>query len=147
MSRRTIIIIGVAVVVLLGAAGFSLAFAISHFSQGSASASVTPTPTATATTGSANGKNKKHNYTGVIQSIGSQSFVLAKKGKKSMTITVIVNNETKYSGPGGSASFSSLQVGETVEVRGTLDSQAQTVQATNIIISPSSGSATPTPTP
>ena len=145
MSTRSIIIIGALIVVLLGAAGFGLAFAVSHANSGSASVTPTPTTVATVTTTTTT-KNKKGNkkYTGVIQSLGTNSFVLMETGKKAKSITIMVDAQTKYSGPNGGISFSDLQFGENVTVKGTLDSQGQTVTASDVMVT-SSGNATPTP--
>ena len=83
MSKRSIIIIGVLIVVLLGTAGFELALVISRANAGTASVTPTPTtaPTVVATTTTKNKKGNKK-YTGVIQSLGTNSFVLMEKGKK-----------------------------------------------------------------
>src|ERR1700726_4253279 len=112
MSTRTIIIIGSLLVVLMGAAGFGLAYTVSHTNSGTAS--VTPTPTAATVATTTRTKNKKGNkkYTGVIESLGTNSFVLTQSGKKAKTITVVVDDQTVYNAPGGKISFSSLMVGE-----------------------------------
>jgi hypothetical protein len=145
MSTRSIIIIGALIVVVLGAAGFGLAFAVSHMNAGSASVTLTPTtaPTVVATTPTKNKKGNKK-YPGIIQSLGTNSFVLMETGKKAKSITVMVDDQTKYSGPNGRISFSDLQVGENVTVKGTLDNQNQTITASNVTVT-SSGNATPTP--
>jgi hypothetical protein len=145
MSTRSIMIIGALIVVLLGAAGFGLAFAVSHMNQGSASVTPTPTtaPTVVATTTTKNKKGNKK-YTGVIQSLGTNSFVLMETGKKAKSITIMVDDQTKYSGPNGKISFSNLQVGENVTVKGTLDNQSQAFTASNVTVMLSSN-ATPTP--
>ncbi len=148
MSTRSIIIIGSLIVIVLGAAGFGLAFAVSHGNAGMASATPTPTVGLTAVTSTKtknkNGNNKK--YTGTIQSLneGANEFVLMETGKKAKTITVMVDDQTKYSSPNGKITFSNLAVGENVTVKGTLDSQAQTLTATTVTVT-SSGSSTPTP--
>jgi hypothetical protein len=91
-------------------------------------------------------KNKKGNkkYTGVIQSLGTNSFVLMGTGKKAKSITIMVDDQTKYSGPNGKIAFSDLQVGENVTVKGTLDSQSQAFTASAVTVM-ASGNATPTP--
>lgn len=145
MNTRSMIIIGSLVVVLLGAAGFGLAFAVSHANSDSAIATPTPTTAATVPT-TPKTKNKKANkkYTGIIQSLGTNSFTLMQAGKKAKSITVMVDDQTKYSGPNGRISFSNLQVGENVTVKGTVDSQSQAFTASDVTVT-SSGNATPTP--
>jgi hypothetical protein len=141
MKTQTLIIFGAVLVVLMGGAGFGLAYAVSHMNSGSAT--VTPTPTTTATVATTTKvKNKK--YTGHIQTLGNNSFVLLPKAKKAKPVTIMVDNQTVYKGPGGKISFSSLTVGEMVTVKGSLDSLGQTVIATNVTVVPS-GNATPTP--
>jgi hypothetical protein len=141
MQTRTLIILGALLVVLMGGAGFGLAYGVSHMNSGSAT--VTPTPTTAATAGTTTKvKNKK--YSGDIQALGNNSFVLLTKGKKAKPITIMVDNQTVYNGPGGKISFSSLTVGESVEVKGSLDSQNQTVTAESVTVL-SSGNVTPTP--
>ena len=135
MSTRSIIIIGALIVVVLGAAGFGLAFAVSHANAGSPTVTATPTtaPTVVATTPTKNKKSNKK-YTGVIQSLGTNSFVLMGNGKKAKSITVMVDDQTKYSGPTGGISFSDLRVGENVTVKGTLDNQSQTITASAVTV-------------
>jgi cytochrome c biogenesis protein ResB len=65
-------------------------------------------------------------------------------GKKAKSITIMVDDQTKYSGPNGKISFSNLQVGENVTVKGTLDNQGQAFTASNVTVTLSSN-ATPTP--
>lgn len=145
MNTRTIIIIGSLLVVLMGAAGFGLAYTVSHMNSGTASVAPTPTPTASVTT-TTRTKNKKANkkYTGVIESLGTNSFVLTPSGKKAKTITVMVDDQTVYNAPEGKISFSGLMVGEMVQVKGAVDSQTQAYTATDVTVT-SAGNATPTP--
>jgi hypothetical protein len=128
----------------MGAAGFGLAYTASHMNSGTAS--VTPTPTQPSVATTTRTKNKKANkkYTGTIESLGTNSFVLSQSGKKSKTVTVMVDDQTVYNGPGGKISFSSLVVGEMVQVKGMVDSQTQAYTATDVTVT-SSGNATPTP--
>jgi hypothetical protein len=142
MQTRTLIILGALLVVLMGGAGFGLAYGVSHMNSGSAT--VTPTPTTAATAGTTTTKVKNKKYSGDIQALGNNSFVLLSKGKKAKPITIMVDNQTVYNGPGGKISFSSLTVGESVEVKGSLDSQNQTVTAKSVTVL-SSGNVTPTP--
>jgi len=127
----------------MGAAGFGLAYTVTHINSGTAS--VTPTPTAATVATTTRTKNKKGNkkYTGVIEMLGANSFVLS-SGKKSKTITVMVNDQTVYNGPEGKISFSSLMIGEMVQVKGTVNSQTQAYTATDVTVT-SSGNTTPTP--
>ncbi|HLH61989.1 MAG TPA: DUF5666 domain-containing protein [Ktedonobacteraceae bacterium] len=134
MSTRSLIIIGSLLVILMGAAGFGLAYAVSHASSGTAS--VTPTPTTIATTPATTktkNKNKNKNYTGTIQSVGANSFVMTQSGKKAKTLTVIVSDQTTYtSSTGGTITFSDLKPGDQVTVKGSLS--GQTLTATSITV-------------
>lgn len=144
VSKRLLFLTGVLVVVVMLAAGIGLAYAFSALGQQNAtnanlSATVTASALASPTPGKASGQRK---LTGVIKSLSGQSFVLsANQGKR--TVTVEVNGQTKYIRAGKPASFSDLQVGETVVVLGTYDASSKTMTATRITIA--SASATPTP--
>jgi hypothetical protein len=144
ISRRVLIIIGVATVVLVGAISFTLAFAFSHVNANQAStASDTPTvvpPVTTQKTGN------RACPLGVIQSLGNQSFVVsANQGKR--TITVNVNDQTTYveRGSQASLSFTNLTVGEKVRVtaQGPCGRQDATVLAQTVTVLPAVGSPTP----
>ncbi|HJT57616.1 MAG TPA: hypothetical protein VJ761_14030 [Ktedonobacteraceae bacterium] len=142
MNTRSIILIGALIVVILGAAGFGLAFAVSH--MGAGTATVTPTPT-TAPTVVTTTKTKKQNsnkkYTGVIQLINTNSFVMTEIGKKAKTLTVMVNDSTTYSSTGGKITFSALKAGEVVVVKGALS--GQTLTAVSVTVTYSGGTPTP----
>ena len=140
MKKRTLLIIlGVLGIVLVGMIGLALAFAIGSPSRAS-TASGTPVPTETAVVGTSSTK-KVRKVTGIIQSLGTQSFVIkGANGKKTTTITV--DNKTKYSAASGSISFSDLQVGNTVQVRGTYDQSSQTILAQRVTLEAPTGSIT-----
>lgn len=150
ISKRVLIISGIAFMLALGVAGFLLAFALSqaHSASTSATASATPPLVASDTTG-ATGNTIPH-VTGTIQSLGNSSFVLSMNSGK-RTVTVTVNNQTTYSKrkkvQSSFTSFSDLQVGERVQVdvQGTFSKQDSTVVAQKIILLPTT-LATPTPT-
>lgn len=142
MNTRSIIIIGVLIVVVLGAAGFGLAFAVSHIGTGTANVTPTPTtaPTAVTTTKTKN-KNGNKKYTGVIQLINTNSFVMTETGKKAKTLTVMVNDQTTYSSTAGKITFSDLKAGELVVVKGALSGQTLTAVSVTVTYS----GVTPTP--
>src|SRR5712691_2340566 len=131
--RRLLIIIGIAAVVLIGVAVLAMGVAFGHTGQTSSS-SLTPTPSSTTV-------NKPRLFVGVIQSLSGQSFVLALNHKKK-TVTVLVNDRTKYSTPSGTASFGDLQVGQMVQVRGRVNPQDQTVLALSVRILPPTSTVT-----
>lgn len=147
VTKRTMIIIGAAVVVVMLAAGLGLAYAFSALGQASAananlSATATAGAMSTPTIGTSKGTRRA---VGVIKSLGTSSFTLAiNKGKK--TITVNVDSTTKYTHNGQQAAFTDLQVGQTVAVEGTIDTATLTARATHVVISPTP-KATGTPTP
>lgn len=146
ISKRALWIIGVIVVVVMLAVGIGLAYAFSSLGQANAANSnLSATATASAQVTPAAKKTAQRRAVGVIQSLGNQSFVLSTQQGKH-TITVDVSSSTKYTRAGQSASFSDLQVGETVAVTGTFDTKTKTAHATRIVIAPASKSATPTPT-
>src|SRR5438270_8304779 len=110
MSKRLLIIIGVVSVIVLALAGFGLAFALAPHSGQASTSSGTSTPTTTAST-------KTRNVTGVILTLGNQSFDM-KVGKGKKTMTVNVSAQTKITTAQGAGTFSDLQVGQTVQVKG-----------------------------
>lgn len=144
VSRRVLIIIGVATVILVGAISFTLAFAFSHVNANqAATASDIPTvvpPVTTQRTGN------RACLLGIIQSLGKQSFVVStNQGKR--TITVNVNDQTTYVERGSqtSLSFTTLTVGEKVRVtvQGPCGKQDTTVLAQTVTVLPAVGSPTP----
>lgn len=144
ISRRILIIIGVATVVLVGAISFTLAFAFSHVNANqAATAGDIPTVVPSVTTQKT---GNRACLLGVIQSLGNQSFVVStNQGKR--TITVNVNDQTTYveRGSQGSLSFTTLTVGEKVRVtaQGPCGKQATTVLAQTVTVLPAVGSPTP----
>ncbi|TMC86744.1 MAG: hypothetical protein E6J22_18610, partial [Chloroflexi bacterium] len=109
--KRLLIIIGILLILLVGVSVYTLAVLLSDTSQSSQSTfSTTPTQAAPTIISSAQG------FIGTIQSLGNQTFVIALANQKK-TITVNVNDKTKYTIQNGSATFRDLKVGELVEVR------------------------------
>lgn len=131
MSKRLLIIIGVVAVLVLGLAGFALALALAPHSGQASTSNATTTPTTTTSA-------KTRSVTGVIQTLGNSSFVI-RVGKGKRTMTVNVSAQTKISTVQGAGSFSDLQVGETVQVKGSVNTQAKTIDAVSIIAEPPSG--------
>src|SRR5947209_6101022 len=132
MTRnRLLIIVGVLVVILIGVSVYTFAILLPNVGQAAVS-SVTPTPTGTvATTRTA----KARKITGTIQSLGASSMVILLHSGK--TVTVNVDGTTKYNSSNGSATFSDLKVGQTVEVKGHADPNDSTaVLALSIVIKP-----------
>jgi len=127
--KRLLIIIGVLLILLVGVSVYTLAVLLPNTSQTSQSTlSTTPTQAAPTIISSAQG------VIGTIQSLGNQTFVIALANQKK-TITVNVNDKTKYTTPNGSATFRDLKVGELVEVRGHPDSiDVTTMLAVSIIV-------------
>lgn len=131
MSKRLLIIIGVVSVIVLGLVGFGLAFALAPHSGQASTSSLTSTPTTTAST-------KSRSVTGVILSLGNQSFDMrVGKGKKTMTVNV--SAQTKISTVQGAGTFSDLQVGETVQVKGNVNTQNKSIDAISVLALPPSG--------
>lgn len=149
INKRTLIIIGIVVVVVMLGAGIGLAYAFSALSQQSTTnANMSATATAAAAVPSPNSgtKSGQRRVTGVIQSLGSSSFVLSvNQGKRK--ITVAIDAQTTFRRAGKAASFRDLQVGETVVVLGTLDTSTKTMQATRVTVSPAVATPTPIATP
>ena len=129
-NKRLLIIIGVLFIILLGVSVYTFAILLPNASQTSLS-TLTPTPVGTpAVTQIASVRR----VVGTIQTVGNQTFVVAlTHGKK--TVTVNVNDKTKYTTPNGTATFSDLKVGVLVEVRGRPDSlDPTTILAVSIIV-------------
>ena len=131
MNKRLLIIIGIVSVIVLGLAGFGLALALAPHSGQASTSNVTSTPTTTTST-------KTRSVTGVIQSLGNQSFVI-KVGKGKRTMTVNVSAQTKITTVQGAGTFSDLQVGETVQVKGYVNTQTKTIDAVSVLAEPPSG--------
>ncbi len=149
MSRR-LLVIGVVVVILLGAAGFGAAYALSRAGQSSTAnlgPVVVPTPvihppsTATATGPGTGQTNNVRGVLGVIQSLNNQTIVITMlRGNRSVTVTVSVS--TKYSTLESLASFSDLKIGQAVDAIGQFNPQAQTLIALRVILLPPLGRVT-----
>ncbi|HEX6553454.1 MAG TPA: DUF5666 domain-containing protein [Ktedonobacteraceae bacterium] len=127
--KRLLLIIGILLILLVGVSVYTLAVLLPDTSQTSQSTfSTTPTQAAPTIVSSAQG------FIGTIQSLGNQTFVIALANQKK-TITVNVNDKTKYTNQNGSATFRDLKVGELVEVRGHPDSMdVTTMLAVSIIV-------------
>ena len=117
ISKRVLIISGIAAVILAGCIGLGLAFAFSHMNQAS-SQQATPTEIPTIIGSSTNNSSgQRACIIGIVQSISGQSFVVsANQGKRVVTVTV--NDQTAYSKHGNQASlsFTDLGVGNRVRI-------------------------------
>lgn len=146
ITKRILIITGIIVAVVMLTAGIGLAYAFTALGQ-QATANANLSATATAAVVVPTPKAGPRRVAGVIQSLGTSSFTMSvKRDKKTVTVTVNVDATTKYMHAGQTASFSDLQVGQTVVVMGTVDAKALTVQATHVAISPPAAQPTTTPT-
>lgn len=131
MSKRLLIIIGVVSVIVLALVGFGLAFALAPHSGQASTSSGTSIPTTTAST-------KTRSVTGVILTLGNQSFDM-KVGKGKKTMTVNVSAQTKITTVQGAGTFSDLQVGQTVQVKGYVNTQTKSIDAISVLALPPSG--------
>jgi hypothetical protein len=152
VSKRMLMIGGVLVVIVMLGVGVGLAYAFNALSQqtttnASLKATVTAQVLASPTAGAQN-KNGQRRVVGVIQTLGAQSFMLVVATKKAKReITVDVSAQTKYGHAGKVATFSDLQVGETVAVQGAIDPSSLMMQATRVMISPKVVTPQPTTSP
>lgn len=149
ISKRIMIITSIAVAIIMLAAGVGLVYAFTALGQQTtATANLSATATAAAAVAVPSPKPPgPRRVTGVIQSLGTSSFMMTvQRDKKTVSVTVSVTASTKYMHAGKAASFSDLQVGQTVAVMGTVDIKALTVQATRVVISPPPPKPTATPT-
>lgn len=146
ITKRALIITGVIVALIMLTTGIGMAYAFTALGQQTATnANISATATAGAVVAVPSPKAGPRKVAGVIQALSTSSFtILVKRDKKMVTVTVNVDATTKYVHAGQTAAFSDLQVGQTVEVEGTVDLKALTVQATHVAISPV---AKPTTTP
>lgn len=149
ISRRVLIISGVAAVIFAGIIGFGLAFAFSHANQAS-SQDTTPSDTSTAVASVTT--SQRACVLGVVQSLSSQSFVVnANQGKRIVTVTV--NDQTTYAKHGSQASFTfvNLVVGDKVRVtvQGQCNRRDTSVLAQSVMVLTSTGNpgALPTSSP
>jgi len=149
ISKRVLIMSGIAAVILAGVIGFGIAFAFSQINQASTqSATLTRTPT---TLGSVTNVSlgQRACIIGLVQSISNQSFVVnANQGKRVVTVTV--NDQTTYSKRGykASTSFADLTVGNKVRVsaQGQCTRNETTIVAKSVTILTTKGGLTPTST-
>ena len=154
ISKRVLIISGIAAVILAGCIGLGLAFAFSHMNQAS-SQQATPTAIPTIIGSSTNNSSgQRACIIGIVQSISGQSFVVsANQGKRVVTVTV--NDQTAYSKHGNQASLSFTDLGVGNRVRITAQDQCNrketTIMAQSVTILAVVGGLTPTtattPTP
>lgn len=127
--KRLLILLGILLILLLGVSVYTFAILLPNAAQTSVS-TLTPTPAGAVTTKI----SVVQRVIGTIQSIGSHTFVIALAHEKK-TVTVNVNDQTSYTTPEGSATFSALKVGEMVEVRGRTDVlDTTTILAASIIV-------------
>ncbi len=152
ISKRVLIISGVAAVTLAAVIGFGFAFAFSHANQVS-SQDTTPSDTSTAVASVTNvTTSQRACVLGVVQSLSSQSFVVsANQGKRIVTVTV--NDQTMYTKHGSQASFTfvNLVVGDKVRVtvQGQCNRRDTSVLAQSVMVLTSTGNpgALPTSSP
>ena len=151
VSKRILLVIGIVVVIVMLGAGIGLAYAFNALSQQTATnanlkATATAQVSVSPTAGTPN-KNGQRRVVGVIQALNAQSFTLVVATKKAKRVlTINVSGQTTYGRVGKAATFSDLQVGETVAVLGTLDSAALSMQAARVMISPKIATPTASPT-
>lgn len=143
ISKRVLIVAGVAAVVVIGLTVFAFVFFLSQASRSAASSSPTPTPLASATVMKTAPRACAQ---GVVQSINSStsSFVL---GRGAKTVTVMFDGTTIFRSRGKSVTSNDLAVGDQVRVvaQGSCDKTAQSFSAQIVMIVP--GAVTPGPTP
>jgi hypothetical protein len=134
ISKRVLIIAGVAAAVVIGLTVFAFVFFLSQPNRSVASSSPTPTPIASAT---ATRTALRICAQGVVQTINSSnsSFVLSKGAK---TVTVMFDSTTIFRNRGKSVTSSDLAVGDQVRViaQGTCDRTAQSFSAQIVMIVP-----------
>jgi hypothetical protein len=152
VSKRILFLIGVVVVIVMLGAGIGLAYAFNAFSQQRATnANLSATATAQVSASSTTITQKspaQRRVVGVIQTLNAQSFTLVVTTKKvKRTFIINVSAQTTYGHAGKAATFSDLQVGETVIVLGSVNPKALTMQATRVMIAPKAAKPTVSPTP
>jgi Na+-transporting methylmalonyl-CoA/oxaloacetate decarboxylase gamma subunit len=144
ISKRVLIIIGVAAVLVVGLIVFAFVLIMSQANQ---TAAITPTPTPTvASTATPAKPTLRACALGIVQSIGASSFVVA-ENKGAKTVTVMVDDTTIIRKHGAKVTLSSLAVGDQVRVTSqtTCDKTAPSFTAQNIMVILKKA-ATPTPT-
>ena len=142
MQKKTLLIItGVLAVILIGVMSLVFAFILANPSRAS---TISATPTATLTNVQGIPTKKIRQFTGVIQSLSAQGFVLLSGNGKKLT-TVVVDNNTRYSSDTGPLAFSNLAVGEAVKVRGTYNKSTQILTALRVTVATPTKKGTGTP--
>ena len=153
ISKRVVILSGIAAVILAGCIGLGLAFVFSHMNQAS-SQQATPTEIPTIIGSSTNNSSgQRACIIGIVQSISGQSFVVsANQGKRVVTVTV--NDQTAYSKHGSQTlSFTDLGLGNRVRItaQDQCNRKETTIMAQSVTILAVVGGLTPTitttPTP
>ena len=127
-KNRLLILVGVLLIILIGLSVYVFAILMPNTGQAGLT-DLTPTPSATVVT-----QTKLRRVIGTIQSLSSQSLVITLT-RNNKTLTVNVTAQTKYSTPNGTASFSDLKVGQTVNVLGRSPLQdTSVITATSIVV-------------
>lgn len=127
-KNRLLILVGVLLIIFIGLSVYVFAILMPNAGQAGLT-DLTPTPSATVVT-----QTKLRRVIGTIQSLSSQSLVITLTRNKK-TLTVNVTARTKYSSPNGTASFSDLKVGQTVNVLGRSPLQdTSVITATSIVV-------------
>ncbi len=127
-KNRLLILVGVLLIILIGLSVYVFAILMPNAGQAGLT-DLTPTPSATVVT-----QTKLRRVIGTIQSLSSQSLVITLT-RNNKTLTVNVTAQTKYSTPNGTASFSDLKVGQTVNVLGRSPLQdTSVITATSIVV-------------
>ena len=129
MTRNRILMLaGVLLIILIGLSVYVFAILMPNAGQAGLT-DLTPTPSATVVT-----QTKLRRVIGTIQSLNGQSLVIALTRNKK-TLTVNVTAQTRYAIANGTASFSDLKVGQTVNVLGRSDLQdTSVIMATSIVV-------------
>lgn len=129
MTRNRILMLaGVLLIILIGLSVYVFAILMPNAGQAGLT-DLTPTPSATVVT-----QTKLRRVIGTIQSLNGQSLVIVLTRNKK-TLTVNVTAQTRYAIANGTASFSDLKVGQTVNVLGHSDLQdTSVIMATSIVV-------------
>jgi hypothetical protein len=131
-GKRLFLVLGVLLIVLVGAVALFFAALDPQAATTSAMAPLTPTPTGVV---SAQVSHVRR-VTGTIQALGNQSFVVVLPHGNT-TITIRVDALTSYRTASSAASFTNLKVGQKIYVSGKLDQHdpAQILAASVVILS------------
>lgn len=146
ISKRVLLISGIAAVFLAGVIGFGLAFAFSQMDQASTQHASPANMPAAASSVTNVASGQRACILGIVQSLSNQSFVVsANQGIRVVTVTV--NDQTTFSKHGNQASstFADLAVGNRVRVtaQGLCNRKETTVVAQSVAILASTGGLTP----